>query len=178
MEFEYDNLDDDWINSFERIDRSYKEFYKDDLYYINLRVIYINRENEIDKIKQESLLMSKPNIILREEILEILKKNSIDNDKRYTLISILKYNINLDSDEIKNFLQNNKTPSYLSVIKNIDSIVFEKSISMFHDLNDLILVFYEKSNELKKKDPNNSTKKVYFRSLNTNKKTIKKRFKD
>ena len=178
MDFEYNNLDDDWIHTFENSDKLYKDFYKDNLYYINLKVLYINRDNEIDKIKQESLLMSKPNTILYNEILEILKKKSMDNDKRYTLISILKYNINLDSDEITNYLQNNKNPSYLSIIKNIDSIVFEKSISMFHDLNDLILVFYEKSNELKKKDPDNSTKKIYLRSLNTNKKTIKKRFKE
>jgi len=178
MEFEYNNLDDDWINNFENSDKLYKDLYKDDLYYINLIVLYINRENEIDKINQESLLMSKPNTIFYNEILEILKKKSIDNNKRYTLISILKYNINLDSDEIKNYLQNNQNPSYLSVIKNIDSIVFDRSINMFHDLNDLILIFYEKSNQLKKKDPNNSTKKIYLRSLNTNKKTIKNIYKD
>jgi len=178
MEFENNNLDDDWINNFDNSDKLYTDFYKDDLYYINLKILYINRENEIDKIKQESFLMKKPNKILYDEILEILKKNSMDNDKRYTLLSILKYNIILDSDEINNYLQNNKNPSYLSIIKNIDSIVFEKSISMFHDLNDLILVFYEKSNELKKKDPNNSTKKIYLRSLNSKKKTIKNRFKD
>jgi len=49
---------------------------------------------------------------------------------------------------------------------------------MFQDLNDLILIFYEKSKELKKPDANNSTKKIYLRSLNTNKKTIRKRYKD
>jgi len=49
---------------------------------------------------------------------------------------------------------------------------------MFHDLNDLILIFYEKSNELKETDPNNITKKIYLRSLSSNKKTIKKRYKD
>ena len=48
---------------------------------------------------------------------------------------------------------------------------------MFHDLNDLIIVFYEKSKEMVKKNTNN-TKKIYLRSLNTNKKTIKKRYKD
>jgi|LakMenE18May11ns_1017448.scaffolds.fasta_scaffold9902860_2 hypothetical protein len=176
MDFQYNNLDDEWINNFEQTDKLYSDFYKDDLYYITLRVLYINRENEIDKLKQESLLISKPNVISREEILGILKKNSIDNDKRYTLISILKYNITLDVDEIKNYLQSNETLSYLSVIKNIDTVVFEKSISMFHDLNDLILVFYEKSNELKKKNINNSTKKIYLNA--SNKKTIKKRFKD
>jgi hypothetical protein len=177
MNIEYNVLDDDWIKNFENTDNLYKDFYKDDLYYISLKVIYLNRENQIDKLKQETFLMSNPNIISREEILDILKRNSIDNEKRYTLISILKYNINLDTDEVKNYLQNNNNNSnYLSVIKNIDTIYFDKSITMFHDLNEIILIFYEKSNEIRIENSNNLTKKIYLK--NNNKKTIKKRYKD
>jgi len=178
MEFEYNNLDDEWINNFDKLDKIYKDFYKDDLYYINLKIIYVNRENNIDKIKHESFLMAQKNVIAREEIIEILKKHSMDNEKRYTLLSMLRYNINLEPDEIKNYLRNGENQQYLSVIKNIDTITFEKSISMFHDLNDLILIFYEKSKEMKNKDANSCTKKIYLRSLSSNKKTIKKRYKD
>ena len=178
MDFEYNNLDDDWINKFEESDKLYKDFYKEDLYYINLQVIYINRENEIEKLKQEPFLMSRQNYISNNEVIEILKKHSIDNDKRYSLLSILKYNINLEPEEVKSYLNNGENNNYLSIIKNIDSITFEKSINMFHDLNDLILIFYEKSMELKKPDANNTTKRIYIRSLSTNKKTIKKRYKD
>ena len=178
MGSEYCNLDDEWINSFEKTDKLYQDFYKDDLYYVNLRSLYINRDNEIDKLKQESFLLSSPNYISNEEILEILKKNSIDNDKRYSLLSILKYNIILEPDEVKNYLINKDNNNYLSVIKNIDSVSFEKSINMFHDLNDLILIFYEKSKELKEPNPHSSTKKIYWRSLSSNKKTIKNRYKD
>jgi hypothetical protein len=178
MDLEYNNLDDDWINKFEETDKLYKDFYKEDLYYINLQVIYINRENEIEKLKQESFLMSKPNYISNDEVIEILKTHSIDNDKRYTLLSILKYNISLEPEEIKSYLNNRENNEYLSIIKNIDTIIFEKSINMFHDLNDLILIFYEKSLELKKPDANNTTKKIYLRYLTSNKKTIKKRYKD
>ena len=106
MDLEYKMLDDRWIHEFQNTDKLYKDFYKDDLYYINLRVIYINRENEIEKLKQESFLMSKPNYITREEILEMLKKNSIDNDKRYSLLSMLKYNIILEPDNINLYLIN------------------------------------------------------------------------
>jgi len=178
MDLEYNNLDDDWINKFEETDKLYKDFYKEDLYYTNLQVIYINRENEIEKLKQESFLMSKPNYISNDEVIEILKNHSIDNDKRYTLLSILKYNISLEPEEIKSYLKNRENNEYLSIIKNIDTIIFEKSINMFHDLNDLILIFYEKSLELKKPDANNTTKKIYLRYLSSNKKTIKKRYKD
>ena len=178
MDLEYKKLDDDWINEFENTDKLYKDYYKDDLYYIHLRVIYINRVNEIEKLKQESFLMSKPNYITREEILEMLKKNSIDNNKRYTLLSMLKYNIILEPDNVQLYLNDKFDEEYLSVIKNIDTVPFNKSINMFHDLNDIILIFYEKSSELKKSDANNTTKKIYLHSLTNHKKTIKKRYKD
>ncbi len=171
-------LNDDWITNFENTDKLYRDFYKDDLYYINLIVIYVNRNNEIDKLKQESFLLSKPNIVTREEILGIIKKNTTDNDKLYSLLSILKYNIILDPTDITLYLKNDYNEEYLSVIKNIDSVPFYKSIHMFHDLNDLILIFYEKSNELKQQTDHNKTKKIYLSSLSCHKKTIRKRYKD
>jgi hypothetical protein len=174
MDFEYNNLDDDWINTFENTDKLYKDFYKEDLYYINLSFIYINKDNEIDKLKQETFLMSKTNCITQEEILEILKKNSIDNNKRYSLLSILRFNINIEPDEIKNYLNNGDNNNYLSIIKNIDTINFDKCINMFQDLNDIIFIFYEKLLENKKNI--NNTKKNYLH-LN-NKKTIKNRYKE
>ena len=179
MELEYNELNDEWIKHFEKTDKLYQDFYKDDLYYTNIHYIYVNRINEIEKIKQEAFLMSNPNYISREEILGLLKKNSTDNDRNYTVLSILKYNITLDVEDIQSFLKITSThigDKFLLPIKNIDAITFEKSIHMFHDLNDLIFVFYEKSKELIKKNPNNITKKIILIS-NTNKKTIKKRYK-
>ena len=179
MDIEYNNsLNDEWINNFEKNDKLYQDFYKDDLYYVNLKLIYINRNNEIDKVKQESFLMSTPNYISREEILKLLKKCSIDEHRRYTLLSILRYNIILDTDDIKNFLIYNKNSDlYLTIIKNIDSIKFDKTITVLQDLNELIFLFYEKSNEIKKINPNSCTKKIFLQ-LNNKKRTIKKRYKD
>lgn len=174
---EHDKLDDEWIHNFEETDKLYQDFYKDNLYYTNLQVIYLNRSNEIEKIRQETFLMTTPNYISREEIFQILKKNSTDNDRRYTLLTILKYNITLDADDIKNFLNSNIQENFLTVVKNIDAITFEKTINMLQDLNDLIFIFYEKSSELKKPNPNIMTKKTKL-NPNTNKKTIKKQYKD
>ena len=170
-------LEDDWITKFNETDAVYKDFYKDDLYYVNLKFIYVNRESEIEKIKYESFLLSKPNYISREEILQILKKSSIEDERKYTLLALLKYNITMDADDIQKYISSDEERTYLSVIKNIDSIPFEKTISLMHDLNDIILVFYEKSHELKEKNTNNLTKKIYLRE-NKNKKTIKKQYKD
>ena len=176
-----DELNDDWINNFEENDKLYKDFYKDNLCYVNIDFIYINKNNEIEKIKQEPFLMSEQNSITRDELIGLLKRNSIDNDKRYSLLSILKYNITLDSDDIKNFLSASDLSPYnelfLSINKQIDTIFFEKTINMFQDLNNLYFIFYEKNNDVKKCDVNSVTKRIYL-GIITNKKTIKKQYKE
>jgi hypothetical protein len=175
MDIEHNKLNDDWINKFEETDKLYQDFYKDNLYYINLKMIYINKNNEIEKMKQEPFLMTKPNIIFRDEILRILKNNLIDENKRYTILTILKYIISLDPDDIKNFVNDKENFHFLNITKNIDDITFEKTINMFQDLNDLIFIFYEKTYN---KTPTNFSKKRQIGSLSSNKKTIKNRYKD
>ena len=182
MDYEESKLNDDWINNFEKSDKLYQDFYKDDLYYVNLKYIYINTNNEIEKIKQEVFLMSTPNKITREENLKILKKSLVVNNIKYSLFSILRYNINLDTFDVKNFLSHHQIEdnSYLSVIKNIDAISFDTTINMFQDLNEIIFLFHEKSIEAKD-NKNNITKKIYItenKKTNTHKKhnrTIKKK---
>ena len=171
-------LNDDWIREFQKIDTLYQDFYTDDVYYINLQFIYVNRSNEIEKIKTEIFLMSNKNYITREEILQILKRGTNISDKRYSLLSILKYNILLEPEDIKHFLTSNEERNFMISVNNIDAITFDKTISVLQDLNELIIIFYEKSNELKKKNPNTDTKKILLRSLSSHKKTIKKQYKD
>ena len=86
-----EELNDDWIQKFEKTDNLYQDFYKDNLYYTNIHYIYVNRSNEIEKIKQDSFLFTVKNYITREELLGILKNNLVQENKQYSLLSILKY---------------------------------------------------------------------------------------
>jgi hypothetical protein len=163
----------------------FKDFYKDNIYYTTIHTIYINRNNEIDIINKETFLLSTPNIITREEIVGILKKKSYYNDKRYKLISILKYNITLEPENVLKYINCNDHEmnkyNYLEDIKHIDEIHFEKCITMFQDLTDIYCIFFEKSTELIKKtvNSNNSTKKIYLKkTINKHKNTIRKQYKD
>jgi hypothetical protein len=69
---------------------------------------------------------------------------------------------------------------FLTVITNLDDVIFGRSISMFHDINELIITFYEKNPEdsvRKHKSEwlqNQNTKKVYFRNSKL-RKTLKHR---
>jgi hypothetical protein len=151
-------------------------FYKEDLHYVMIHSIYINTNNEIYKILEEKCFFKELNSLSRDQLLQIIKKNSIQQSKKYSLLSILKYNIDLEPNDITSYMKN-PTP-FLYLIKNIDNIVFNKTISIFHDLNDLFILFFEKSetelaNMREKQNNYNSTKKIYIMS-NKHKKTIRK----
>ena len=173
---EDDSLDDSWIVEFKKTHNLYNDYCKDDLYYTNLHFVYVNKDNEIEKIKQDSFLMSTCNSISRPEIVGLIKRNCIENNLNYSIISILRYNITLDVEDINKFMKNNNSEmfnSYLVPIKNIDTITFEKTINMFQDLNDLFFLFYEKekdkdntgktSSQHNSHNSHNSTKRVFFK---------------
>lgn len=170
-------LDDNWIKEFQQKDNLYKDFYKNDVYFTGVRYIYINKMNEIEKIKYENFLMTTPNYILRDEIIRILKVNSIIDNIRYKLLSILKYNVELEPSDIHMFLKNKINPDFLKISKNIDYIKFEPTINTFQDLNELIIIFHE--NQVIKSNENHSiTKKIYLRSNMNHKKTTRKQYKE
>ena len=168
-------LNDDWIIEFKTIDKNYQEFYLDDLTTIKLTIIYIDKNNEIIKTKQEKLFLNEVNYISREELIKILKKNAFLENIKYNLLSILKCNIDIQPNEVKHFLNieiNDFYERFVIPIKNIDTILFNKSIYMFSDLNELIIVFHEKCE--KENKPHNITKRIYIQSKpNNHKKTIK-----
>jgi hypothetical protein len=95
MNEKYEVLDEDWINEFEKTDKLFQDFYLDDIYYTEVHFIYINTSNDIEKIKEEHFLLKTPNYISREEIIGLLKRNTIINNKKYSILSILKCNITL-----------------------------------------------------------------------------------
>lgn len=175
-------LDEEWINDFEKTDKLFQDFYLDDIYYTEIHYIYINTKNEIEKIKEENFLLKTPNFISREEIIRLLKRNININNKEYSILSILKCNVTIKPEEIKGFLLSSNSIDYidnfLKPVKNFDDIIFEKTINMFQDLNDLLFIFYEKSEEELKTKSNNITKKVYLNSKTKHKNTIRKQHKD
>lgn len=154
-----EKLDDTWIKKFAESDKLYLDFYKDDVYYTDIHFVYVNKKNEIVKINQESFLFNNKNYISRDELVGLIKRNSIVDSTRYSIMSILKYNITLEPNDIKRFVcgEDDET-SYMIPVSNIDTIKYDKTINMFQDLNDLLIVLYEKPAS----NPNNSTRKIYL----------------
>jgi hypothetical protein len=178
FEKDEDKLDDSWINIFENNDKPYNDFYKDDNFKVNINILYINKDNNIEKVSEEIFFMRNPNIISREEIIGIIKKNSMINDNIYSLLSLIKFNITLNPEDINLFLKTNNFDYYnekfCTTLKHIDAIFFEKTVITFQDLNTLFLVFYEKDKNNVMKNNVNNTRKIYLRISNPKKKTIRR----
>jgi hypothetical protein len=50
FENEEEKLDDSWINDFENNDKPYNDFYKDDIYSVNINIFYVNKDGGIEKV--------------------------------------------------------------------------------------------------------------------------------
>jgi hypothetical protein len=180
-----EDLDSSWIQEFENVDKMYKHYYTEELTFIRVQYLYINKENEIENIKEEKVLLKKPGFMTKEEMLSIIKHNSFLNHKKYSLLSIVKYIIDINPMNLHSFLKSknmNVGSRFIQPIKNIDTIRFEKSISMFHDINNINILFYNKfgigNYNIKNIGcHNNFTKKIFIQS-NANKNTRRKQYKD
>ena len=151
--------------------------------YITFTNIYIN-DDKITNVIKEKIELQKDNVITRAELIDIIKKYSFFLDKRYTILSILKYNIT--GKEIKeeeeeeeekedgseddvnsiNLSKEEEDPNFLTIIKNIDDICLENTVASFQDLNEIIILFNEKNNiadiNTNKKPSFSQTKRVYI----------------
>jgi len=172
------SLDASWIHEFEENDQKYNIFYSDDIYYVKLHCVYLDKLSNIEKVKEEKVFMEKPNYLSREEILGILKKHYFQNNVKYSVMAILRYNIDIEPLDVKYFLNEKENSNgahhnytFLTPIKNIDAITFKKTITMFQDLNNIFIIFYEKD-KTHMITRENMTKKITL--SNTHKKTCKK----
>ena len=175
-------LDTSWITNFENLENEYNLFYKAKVTEISMFSIYINRDNEVIKIKKDKINNLTNNTINKNNLIYFIKKNNLYNNIKYKLISILKFNIDIDALNINNFLKSQTPPEtqetqeniintpYLSVIKNINDIRFNNTINIFQDINSIFFIYY--NDTIQNTNNLHTTKKVY---INTNKQRKTKR---
>jgi hypothetical protein len=158
------DLDTTIIDEFEKDDELYNDFYKDKIEQINLYILYVDNNNDLFHIKKDTATLNNGQLE-KDDLKKLIRQYIRYENKKYRLISLLKWNITIEPDEISNYLRNEKEFDFIKSIRNINSIEFEDSINLFHNLNSLYLVFHERWKLLE-----NKTKKVYLnKKLSKNK---------
>lgn len=150
-------IDTDWISEFEDTDQYYDQFYQCPIQQIKLFILYVNRDNTLVHIKKQKQKITK-NILEKERLIELLKENMNYENKEYRPISILKYNIDISPENVKDFIMDTEKYNFLNAQQNIENIRWNDTIELFHDINSLYLIFYEKWKSLHK-----GTRKIYIK---------------
>jgi len=159
-------MDDKWIQEFSEKEKDYNVLYKDNISYIHVYVLYVNKNKCLDKMKEKVIHLQTKNQFSKDEL-----KNTINDYRKsekvpYKLISVLKHNIDIEPDDVPRSLKEDYIYDYIDCLHTIDDIEFNKSITMFEDLNSIFLLFYETDKESLK----NTTKRVRFKNNQTHKK--------
>jgi hypothetical protein len=131
---------------------------KEDLYYIHICYVHVDKYSNIEKIKREKYFMKEVNKFPLDELKRVLKREIYQSQNRtkYYPFSIIKYNIVSNSDD---------TSQNLTSIKRIDTIYFEKTDQLYHDLNELIIIYHEYESPTVKEIIINRSKKCTRRSI-------------
>lgn len=148
LDLDKELVDLSWIERFESLDKEYSSFYQEDLTSISFHAIYINDRSEITKTVKQVVPLSCPNMILRDELLHLIKHHNVVDRIKYSVLSILTFNITIHNHQLLSFLKSNIAPleigkDYLAPSFHIHNIPLQKSIHLFHDINELFILFYE-----------------------------------
>jgi hypothetical protein len=172
---EEDDLDTSWIDAFKKDNETYSDFYTEEVTNITLFFIYIDHKNDIENLSRDLMILDRKNTIGRDQLIQLIKQNQHHNHNKYKLISLLKYNIDIESEEIYNFINNKDNSSFNKRFfiqeKYLNDIIYKNTINIFQDLNSLFFIFKE---TLPIVNNNNCTKKTVIFSQKH--KTRRRRF--
>ena len=134
--------DDDWISEYINKEKMFDKFYKEKVENIQLFFLYVDtRKNIIKVIKNKYRLEN--NIILKDKLSEIIENNRTILKKRFKLTQLLKYNFNIDNEDVNKFLKNPDDFQFLIKINKIKDIFWDNTIPLFNSLNSLYFIFVE-----------------------------------
>lgn len=162
-----DTLDDSWIKEIDDEESVYKQFYTSSPTYVNLCIIYLDSVNNIIHIKKKPTSLTN-NTLSKTKLIYYISKFSTFHNTKYKCLDILKYNIQVDSKSIHNFIANPDKFNYLSNESKIDDIYWENSVEMLHDINTLYVIYQPKYTEKHRKN-RKTRKKLVMKQRKTRK---------
>jgi hypothetical protein len=142
----------DWLESYEVLEEN-KLLNKEKVKKIKCKYLYLNKDKEVEKIKTE-ILDIQNGIINKNELLKIIKQN---NDKYYSLFSILLYNVDNDNINITNFF---KEYNFIKKINIYEDIKINDTINIFLHINEIFIFFIRKEITKKNKTIKNKRNKT------------------
>ena len=80
----------------------------------------------------------------RKDLVNYIKEKSVHENIHYKVLSLLKYNIDLEKEQLYDYITNTSQFKYLESLKSLDDIEYNDSLSIFEGIHSLFILFYEK----------------------------------
>ena len=112
---------------------------------IKIFYIYINQNNELYNLRSEDEEIT-DNVLSKERLLYLIKNNELNHISNHKLVSLLKFNIDISSGQITNFMNNKINRNYLDSIKILDKIKFTCNFKILKNFNSIFFIYLNNSN--------------------------------
>lgn len=157
------DIDESWEQDIKE-DIKYYDFYLSNVSFVNITVMYINKDNELIFCKTEKLNNLSKGKLDESQLIQLIKKNEVLNNKKFILENLFTYNITLRPTEIIDFLQSNSITKinleaqtkYFKNYSTLEKIEFKDTIEFLKELNEVYFLYKEE------KPKNNVTKRFYI----------------
>jgi hypothetical protein len=166
-------MDTSWVDEYAEHEEKYGKFYKEENEICNIRFMYLNQENEIIFVSEDKLDLDEGRVPSQTLMKRIEEKRERYNE-RYMIYDIFFYNITTNSEDLIRFKDRALYKNYLHKSDVFQEITFKPTISMFKDLNEIIVLLKKKPYEFTRK---NKSRKMKQSVTQSNSKTSNNRTK-
>ena len=153
-----DTIDNSLVEDFLATEEGYQDFYQEPVEAVELFFLYLNQENGLVSVSKDVLILAAAGTVARDQLLTCIKRNQTQNEIKYKLKHLVRFNFDLHPLEITDFLKEPKHDPlngaakstdlttglrFLTPEKYFDDLPFRPTISIFQDLNALYFIFQE-----------------------------------
>ena len=100
--------------------------------------LFLDKNNNIKHLKQDTLSLATSNKITKDELDDYIQRNVVEMRNTYRITSLCLFKIDIHSDQVLDYINNVDENSHIKNIKQfskIEDINFTDSLIMFHDIN-------------------------------------------
>merc|ERR1711918_159964 len=103
------------------------------------------KNNEVEHVEINEVKINKDNRVEKDEIMNLIgDANKYAKERRqrgYFLDGVFKYNLTMDHNDVKNFINNNLE------MKDLENIVIDPTIILLEDLNSIFVILKERGSK-------------------------------
>ncbi len=173
-----------WIEQQEKLLQVQNNFVREPINSIHCFFLYINLDNELEKITTQNLdidihvnkIIENNNIYIpKEKVLQLIQSNRIyKSNTKYIYQESFLFYIDLDSENLQKYIYDDNfldvSKRFMKVLPLVEDIIIPPSIFIFHDLHSLYFVFKEVIDKTKTENKIIETPKSILKNAATRKK--------